>query len=122
MAKKISLLLLLLVVLFCGGKRSVAAEQENITSDEKQVVFRLVDQPAKGFIKERTPPARSTQSPQGQQPAASPATGKREGLLPKTNDTTMLLLSFLGTLLVGLVLLIWWKRRREQDEEETKET
>ncbi|WP_367377543.1 LPXTG cell wall anchor domain-containing protein [Enterococcus gilvus] len=41
-------------------------------------------------------------------------------MLPKTNDTNLVLFSFIGTLLVGLVLLIFWKRRRKQDEEETK--
>ena len=119
MFKAFSIWILLLGSMICGGTSVLASEQSNVTSDEQSVIFRLIDKNPKVAHDDHLSPRKGLSSIKKGAPTIV-IFGKRWHMLPKTNDTNLVLLSFIGTLLVGLVLLIFWRRRRKQDEEETK--
>lgn len=109
-----SLLILLFGFLFFYGTKALASEQPNFDSDEKTVVFHLDNSKGGGSNKQ----TQSGFSQNGGAFSNKQPSSQNWSMLPKTNDTKMMLLSFIGTLLVGLVLLILLGKRRKQDETE----
>ncbi|GMC01098.1 LPXTG cell wall anchor domain-containing protein [Enterococcus thailandicus] len=76
-----------------------ASEQPNFDMDEQQVTFRIVNE-------------------KNEQPGVIDG-NNNHSLLPKTNETSVFILSFIGTLFIGVVFLIFWLRRRRDEDEET---
>lgn len=101
----IGLLGLFSVLLSIRGSTGLAAEA-NYDVDEQPVTFRLIE--GKGA-------AVGGQGTHGGLADTGSFAQTMRGLLPNTNETRVLLISFIGALMVGVVFLILWRRRRDDE-------
>ncbi|MDA3973168.1 LPXTG cell wall anchor domain-containing protein [Enterococcus thailandicus] len=91
-------LIMVLGLLAFSSLNVFASEQTNFDMDEQQVTFRIINE-------------------QNEQVDGA-GENNSHSLLPKTNETSIFVLSFVGALFIGLAFLIfWWRRRRDENEE-----
>lgn len=92
-------LMIVFGLLLFSSLDTFASEQPNFDIDEQQVTFRIVN-------------GKNTQP-------GEIGGNNSHSLLPKTNETRAFMLSFVGTLFIGIAFLVFWLRRREAEDEET---
>lgn len=120
--KKGILLVLLFGILFFNGTKTFALDQPNFDSEEQTVVFHLIEEKGGNAFMDKQPSSDPNQKNEAS--SSEYAFNKKQSIFqrwrmfPRTNDTKLLILSFIGTLFVGLAFLILWSKRRESDEME----